>query len=533
MIGVRTALGLCASTRFVNSLKGTWTRADVVAAGPVQLRADPGRGRGVLVATTTSRSKLDVLLGRWPERVQGLVTPDLNVPFPHVEFFEYVVGHTLIIVAALFLVVGHANRAPPWFGPARDDHHLYIRRARRTCRRLDRRQYMFLRHAPHQWTLLRLDGSLPLVPGHRGRHRSAVLLRSSTARSGSLAVAPKAPFVPSVRRCGLTDDLNPDPTSLTAPRLHKWNSRVVWGAVIASFASGFGQFGVVTALGSVARTFGHLVHGATLADQAGLSGTKLGVGLAIIRLASLGGLPLTAMADRFGRHRMLVTTVGLGLIATVLAAASPGYWWFVVIFACGRPLLSATNALSEVIAAEQTDTQSRAKALALVAAGYGVGAGCTAIIHSLASKTLGVSRTVLAGRSCPLALLPLDQSLGDRTGPLRHRRGRRRTTSCPSSASIGPAFRKRLILLSVLAFALSFITGPANSFIFLFAQNIDHLSGVTTALMVVGAGVTGLAGLSDRTLDGRSIRSSDHRSARHGRTRALRRPLLRRTPTST
>jgi hypothetical integral membrane protein (TIGR02206 family) len=38
--------------------------------------------------------------------VQGLLTPDLNVPFPHLEFFEYVIGHTLIIVAALFLVVG-------------------------------------------------------------------------------------------------------------------------------------------------------------------------------------------------------------------------------------------------------------------------------------------------------------------------------------------------------------------------------------------------------------------------------------------
>ena len=199
---------------------------------------------------------------------------------------------------------------------------------------------------------------------------------------------------------------SPEPSSVRSPRLHKWNDRVVLGAVIASFASGFGQFGVVTALGSVARTFGHLVHGATIADQAGLSGTKLGVGLAIIRLASLGGLPLTAMADRFGRHRMLITTVGLGLAATVLAAASPGYWWFVVIFACGRPLLSATNALSEVIAAEQTDTKSRAKALALVAAGYGIGAGLTAIIHSLASKTLGFRGLFLLA-IVPLALLPL------------------------------------------------------------------------------------------------------------------------------
>ena len=25
---------------------------------------------------------------------------------------------------------------------------------------------------------------------------------------------------------------------------------------------------------------------------------------------------------------------------TVLAAASPGYWWFVAIFAAGRPLLT-------------------------------------------------------------------------------------------------------------------------------------------------------------------------------------------------
>ena len=177
----------------------------------------------------------------------------------------------------------------------------------------------------------------------------------------------------------------------------------------------------------------------------------------------------------------------------MLAAASPGYWWFVVIFACGRPLLSATNALSEVIAAEQTDTQSRAKALALVAAGYGVGAGCTAIIHSLASKTLGFRGLFLLA-VVPLALLPLISRWA--TEPDRFAIAEVASDHVvPVLGAVGPPFRKRLILLSVLAFALSFITGPANSFIFLFAQNIDHLSGVTTALMVVGAGVTGLAGL--------------------------------------
>jgi MFS family permease len=264
-------------------------------------------------------------------------------------------------------------------------------------------------------------------------------------------------------------------------RLHRWSDRVVIGTVIASFASGFGQFGAVTALGSVARTFGHLVHGATLADQAGLSGTKLGVGLAVIRVASLGGLPLMGLADRFGRRRMLILTVGAGLVLTVFAAASPGFWWFVVIFACGRPLLSATNALSEVIAAEQTDSASRAKALA------------TAIIHSLWSNALGF-RGLLALAIIPLATLPLIAQWVSEPDRFVVAEAAREHPA-PVFGAVGARFRRRLVIVTMLAFTMSLITGPANSFVFLYAQNIDHLSGVATAVMVVGAGATGLAGL--------------------------------------
>ncbi|HEX4217264.1 MAG TPA: hypothetical protein VHZ02_02745, partial [Acidimicrobiales bacterium] len=119
---------------------------------------------------------------------------------------------------------------------------------------------------------------------------------------------------------------------------------------LVSFASGFGQFGIVAALGDVAKGFGQVTHGATLADQAGLSGTVLGVGLAVIRLASLGSLPVTGLADRFGRRIMLLVTVGAGLALTAVVAASPSYWWFVALFACGRPLLSASTGLAQVSA---------------------------------------------------------------------------------------------------------------------------------------------------------------------------------------
>ena len=276
-------------------------------------------------------------------------------------------------------------------------------------------------------------------------------------------------------------------------RLFRWNDRAVIAVAVAAFASGFGQFGVVAALGDVARGFGQVNHGATLADQAGLSGTDLGVGLAIMRLASLGALPVTGLADRFGRRKLLLVTVGAGLAMTALAAASPSYWWFVAIFACGRPLLSATNGLAQVTAAEQTASTDRAKAVALIAAGYGAGAGVIAIVHSLAAGTLGF-RGVFVLALVPLALLPLlwrwiaepDRFIVAAAGSGH---------PIPVLDAVASPFRRRLAVIVVLAFAVSVITGPANSFVFLFAQNVLRQSGIVTAGMVAGAGAAGFAGL--------------------------------------
>jgi MFS family permease len=276
-------------------------------------------------------------------------------------------------------------------------------------------------------------------------------------------------------------------------RLHRWNDRAVVGAALAAFAAGFGQFGVVAALGDVATGFGQVSNGASLADQIGMSGTDLGIGLGIMRLASLGALPIIGLADRLGRRRMLLATVGIGLALTVLAAASPTYWWFVAIFACGRPVLAATSGLAQVTAAEQTASADRAKAVALIAAGYGAGAGVIAIVHSLAASTLGF-RGVFLLALVPLALLPLlwrwieepDRYTVAAAGPER---------PLPVLDAVTRPFRRRLAVIVVLAFAVSVITGPANSFVFLFAQDFLHQRGIVTAGMVVGAGVSGLAGL--------------------------------------
>lgn len=263
-------------------------------------------------------------------------------------------------------------------------------------------------------------------------------------------------------------------------------------------AAGFGQFGVVAALGHVARAFGQASSsGVSLREEAGLSGTTLGLGLAVIRLASLGGLPLAGLADRLGRVRTLVSTCASGLLLTAAAAASPSFWWFVAIFAVGRPALSATTALSTVVGAEQTSSRDRAAAVALMAAAYALGAGLTAVVNGLAGNALGFRGLFLLA-ALPLAILPVVARRAKEPDRFVQARLAERDEAMPTLPVLGAVarpYRRRLGIIVALAFSISIVTGPANSFTFLYAQDVLHLSGLITAGMVVASGALGLGGL--------------------------------------
>ena len=293
-------------------------------------------------------------------------------------------------------------------------------------------------------------------------------------------------------------DPGADEPSARRVRLHSWRHPAILAVAAATVAAGFAQFGATTALGDVARAFGQAGEGTSLVTRVGLSGTTLGIGLAIVRLASLASLPLAALADRHGRRRMLLSCVTGGLAVTALAALSPGYWWFVALFALGRPLLSATNAVAVVVAAEETETRDRAKAIALMTAGYGIGAGLTALIRGVAGGELGF-RGLFALALVPLAAMPL---LARRLEePDRYQR--LRAAADPGLAAARPAvlgrvraeLRPRLRLLAVLAFSIAFVTGPMNTFLFVYAENALGMSRSSTAAMVLAAGPLGLVGL--------------------------------------
>ncbi|HSK96042.1 MAG TPA: MFS transporter, partial [Euzebyales bacterium] len=77
--------------------------------------------------------------------------------------------------------------------------------------------------------------------------------------------------------------------------------------------------------------------------------------------------------------------------------------------------------------------------------------------------------------------------------------------------AVHPALRQRLLILILLTFAVNFVTGPANTFLFFYAEGQLGISRASMAGAVVAAGVMGPAGLligrwaADRT--GRRVAS--------------------------
>jgi len=93
--------------------------------------------------------------------LQAVFTPDLSVAFPHLVFFEYLVGHVGIVLAAFFLVVGMRLRPRPGAVVR-----VFTIAAAYTAfvglvDGVTGANYMFLRRPPGEWTVLRLLGPWP------------------------------------------------------------------------------------------------------------------------------------------------------------------------------------------------------------------------------------------------------------------------------------------------------------------------------------------------------------------------------------
>src|SRR4030095_15756215 len=128
----------------------------------------------------------------------------------------------------------------------------------------------------------------------------------------------------------------------------------------------------------------------------------------------------------------------------------------------------------------------------------GVSAGLTALIRGVAGDGLGF-RGLFALALVPLAATPLLA----RWLQEPDRYPRLPPAPAPELPAYRPAIlgrvradlRPRLWLLAVLAFAIAFVTGPVNTFLFVYAENALGMARSSTAAMVPAAPPGGLVGL--------------------------------------
>ena len=96
--------------------------------------------------------------------LQAVATPDLGVAFPHLVFFQYVVGHEGIVLAALLLVVGMRIVPRPGAVPRVLAITVGYTVLVGLVDAVTGANYMYLRSPPGSWTVLRLLGPWPWLP---------------------------------------------------------------------------------------------------------------------------------------------------------------------------------------------------------------------------------------------------------------------------------------------------------------------------------------------------------------------------------
>ena len=281
-----------------------------------------------------------------------------------------------------------------------------------------------------------------------------------------------------------------EPRTPLEPRRPVWLTGPVLTVSVLSIAAGVAQFSVTAVIADVAARFGEVEAGEELAAQIGLPATTLGVALAGIRLASLASLPASAMADRFGRRRVVVALAAVGLGLTSLAGLAPGFWWYVALVALARPTLSTVNALAGVVAAEEATARDRSAAIALITAAYGLGAGAVSVGRGLLPGEDPSFRVVTAFAVVPLLLLPL-LARRIREPMIAATHGLEQGTP----GAVPRPYARRVIVLAVVTAGIALATGPGFTYLFVYGEAVLGASPLFLSLLVLGAGPAGLAGI--------------------------------------
>jgi len=126
-----------------------------------------------------------------------------------------------------------------------------------------------------------------------------------------------------------------------------------------------------------------------LSSGLGVSPSRFGVAVSVIRLAGLAAIVLVRFADRIGRRRMLLWTLAGFAAFTGLTAAAWGLVSFILISAFGRVFLTAEGAMSGLVITEEVHPTRRGRAVSFAGLIGQTAFGAVAIMVAIHSSLPG------------------------------------------------------------------------------------------------------------------------------------------------
>lgn len=111
------------------------------------------------------------------------------------------------------------------------------------------------------------------------------------------------------------------------------------------------------------------------ADQFGATTGDQGSVLAAVRVGVLGALVIVALADRRGRRKLLLASIGAACVTAAFSALTTSMWTLAAAQTVSRAFSTAAAILLAIVAAEEMPRSSRAYAVAIMTLAGGLGAG--------------------------------------------------------------------------------------------------------------------------------------------------------------
>jgi MFS family permease len=223
-----------------------------------------------------------------------------------------------------------------------------------------------------------------------------------------------------------------------------------------------------------------------IAKGLGVAVASFGIGVAVIRLATLGSLPFLRLADRVGRRAMLLASLVLFTLATGMTALAWGLLAFVVLQMAARVFLSTEQALANLVVAEELRPDRRGTGLSALGIISGLGYGAVAGLLLLVPLTpLDWRLFYLVAMAPLLVALYLRRRLPEtRAFEVARAQDRVQTTIWPR---VERRYRRRLGQVIALVAAFGLVQTSGFFYASELAQTDYGWSGIFTALILVSA----------------------------------------------